>query len=466
MCNERTGMCTGCETDDDCEEPEPLCDTDTGECKSCREHNKCVEPEPKCDPRTGRCTGCKKDQDCQFDPNESNPLCNTTTGRCTSCKETGCEEPTPDCNERTGKCTGCKTNEDCEDCESVESTEMSPIPQMCIKNICDKNTGRCRGCKDDDECEEPTPDCDLETGRCTGCETNDDCEEPEPDCDADTGHCTGCKDDDYCEEPRPECNKMTGRCTGCTDDSDCTKSKPKCNKQTGRCKMYKDVQLMISAFNVELGVDAAVEDVKGTMTYVEKEGDTPKRVAFRKYPAEGEAPSHCVNANFCEIWIDDGTPMPEGYSYDFRVNTKLTKGICSRFISFQMRNEKSVAHIWGLKQNGIYNVTVSADNHAAMRLGYQKGYLEYEKRLEGSHVSRSKTIEATRNRQKFKMNLPMWRMVDAGITRLDFIWKNETIQDLDLRLYGIHKDGSSVCRTNTGQKTEEQFGCPAVTFHT
>ena len=135
-------------------------------------------------------------------------------------------------------------------------------------------------------------------------------------------------------------------------------------------------------------------------------------------------------------------------------------------IHFQLHPTKGIVNIWGLKQNGIYNVTVSADNHAAMRLGYQKGYLEYEKRLEGSHVSRCKSVEATRNRQKFKMNIPMWRMVDAGMTRLDFIWKNETIKDLDLRLYGIHKDGSSVCRTNTRQKTEEQFGCPAVTFDT
>ena len=128
---------------------------------------------------------------------------------------------------------------------------------------------------------------------------------------------------------------MTGRCTGCTDDSDCTKSKPKCNKQTGRCIMYKDVQLLIRAFNAESGKNTAIENVKGTMTYVEKEGDTPKRVAFRKHSSNTvPGPSDCVHEDntggFCEIWIDDGTPMPEGYSYDFTVNTKYQKVLLIR----------------------------------------------------------------------------------------------------------------------------------------
>ncbi len=108
-CNEQTGMCAGCITDDDCPQDglqQLTCDTSDGLCKvpPCTDDESCPEGHT-CNTGTGNCDmvgGCDGNEDC------GGLLCDTTTGACNDCTDESCQAvggwENSFCNTDTGQC--------------------------------------------------------------------------------------------------------------------------------------------------------------------------------------------------------------------------------------------------------------------------------------------------------------------------------------------------------------------------
>ena len=175
------GICTGCDTNDDCELPD-VCNSGA-----------CLAPQNTCKDKT-----CAKNQ-----------ICNPITGECQEVKE--------DCN----------TNKDCSFGAKCENRKCSVLKDGCNTNSDCKDTQECRvgvciGCQSDEECKGQSR-CVL--GACLSVNidlcTNIECEYREI-CDPQTGQCyleSGeCREDLEC---RPGTTCQATVCMGCVDDESC-----------------------------------------------------------------------------------------------------------------------------------------------------------------------------------------------------------------------------------------------------
>jgi len=205
-----SGACVECLADGDCG-GDLICIAST--CRAgCEQDDDCSQPAPICDKLTGVCVECTEDGDCAAGETCLSGSCQPGTG----CKSnTDCQAPTALCDTVSGTCVECLSGDDCD------------LEQECLEGVC---TGV--GCSSDADCQEPTPKCDLASGLCItwdGCSTDGDCPANLPACDtqSDFPSCVQCTVNDYCannEEGRTICDLDRRICVQCLTDNDCVNS--------------------------------------------------------------------------------------------------------------------------------------------------------------------------------------------------------------------------------------------------
>lgn len=128
---ETSGVCRGCETDDECAGDTPRCNTE-GTCVACLDASDCTDSEePFCSP-SGRCAECISDGHCD----DADERCSAVLGECaTPCETEGagsaCSFDDPICDPDIGFCVECRSDDDCDsderclasECEDAEEEE-------------------------------------------------------------------------------------------------------------------------------------------------------------------------------------------------------------------------------------------------------------------------------------------------------------------------------------------------------
>jgi len=217
------GSCVACLTTEHCPDAE-LCDPITHSCRAgCDANDDCATPTPVCNTTMGLCVECTALDDSVF--LAAGEVCDDEAGLCVECLDAGdCASPTPACDPATRTCVEGTADDDTE-CASDE--------------VCDVSGRVCVGCVGDGDCAAPTPACDLATRTCVECTAANPsaCTPGGEVCHTGTNLCVGCVDDGDCAVPTPACEPTAQLCVECTttNDAACTLAAEVCDPDAHRC---------------------------------------------------------------------------------------------------------------------------------------------------------------------------------------------------------------------------------------
>ncbi len=210
-CDPETNMCVECLEAGHCPDPvEQICDPEQRFCVArppCETHDDCADlpANPWCDEDSGKCRGCLTDDHCEG----RQQRCHEASGTCrfTHCKtddDCGDYADAPLCHVDTGVCVECTKHEQCEEFE------------VCRRGFCEP-VGECSR---DADCEGVAERCDPVTQTCVQCVDHADCRLGGR-CVANIcRQAVACETDAHCGAPL-RCLVETAQCLECLDDGHC-----------------------------------------------------------------------------------------------------------------------------------------------------------------------------------------------------------------------------------------------------